>query len=225
MGNATRQMKRRREQERKTQPQKKWSSAQKKKVGIICACVALVLLLFLMFWTPAGTVKTWFGKPMFVASNAVLAKGDPYYYNLGTYTLPEGYVRDTEYRLSSDPYRFEVKASPSDQTVLDYFYLAPVVSPDIERIQSSFANMYENCSDIQTMDVSGVSAQWFDVSYPSNNTDTSAFIRNICIYIPAKHDCSVLVSLYSPKVPEAELPTGDALLAYLDEIVSGLKLQ
>ena len=100
MGNASRQIKRRREKELKqtAKPKNRWSKEKKIKVFSICGIVALLILLFLMFWTPAGTVKTWFGKPMFVSKNEILVKTDNYYRSLGTYTLPEGYSEDKETR-------------------------------------------------------------------------------------------------------------------------------
>lgn len=106
MGNATRQIKRMRQKEQAHTSRPHWSKEKKKKVGIICGIVIAVLLLFLMFWTPAGTVKTWFGKPMFVADNAILVKNNDYYYSLGTYQLPEGYTKDTEYSVVQDKNRF-----------------------------------------------------------------------------------------------------------------------
>ena len=170
MGNATRQIKRMRQKEQAHTSRPHWSKEKKKKVGIICGIVIAVLLLFLMFWTPAGTVKTWFGKPMFVADNAILVKNNDYYYSLGTYQLPEGYTKDTEYSVVQDKNRFELKADSVDESSpVAFFYMTPVASPDIDSIRNSFHGMYEECSEVKTMTVCGREAQWFDYTYQSDN--------------------------------------------------------
>ena len=225
MGNATRQIKRMRQKEQAHTSRPHWSKEKKKKVGIICGIVIAVLLLFLMFWTPAGTVKTWFGKPMFVADNAILVKNNDYYYSLGTYQLPEGYTKDTEYSVVQDKNRFELKADSVDESSpVAFFYMTPVASPDIDSIRNSFHGMYEECSEVKTMTVCGREAQWFDYTYQSDNEDDATHIHDICIYIPAAHDCKVLVRLSSHKTTHEALPTNDDMMTHLDKIVSGLVL-
>ena len=226
MGNATRQMKRLRQKNQPQASKTKWSKEKKKKVGIICGIAAALILLFLMFWTPAGTVKTWFGKPMFVADNAILVKNNNYYYSVGTYTLPEGYTKDTEYSVVQDKNRFELKANSDDESsAVNYFYITPVATPNVEAIRNSFSGMYEECSELKTMTVCGKESQWFDYTYQGDQEDDSTFVHDICIYIPAAHDCMLLVSLYSHKTAHDALPTNEEMLAQLDPILSGLVLQ
>ena len=228
MGNAARQIKRRREKEQRynTSRKPKWSKEKKTRIAVICGIVGLVVLLFLMFWTPAGTVKTWFGKPMFVSDNSILVENHDYYYSLGTYTLPDGYTQDKDYSVVKDPNRFELKAVPNkEDNSLGYFYLTPIASPNLDAIHSSFKGMYEDVSEMQEMNILGKEAQWFSYSYPADQTTPSEYVRNICIYIPAAHECDLLLSLYSKKTAQDALPTEEQMLAQVDIILSGLKFQ
>ena len=205
MGNATRQIKRMRQKEQAHTSRPHWSKEKKKKVGIICGIVI--------------------GKPMFVADNAILVKNNDYYYSLGTYQLPEGYTKDTEYSVVQDKNRFELKADSVDESSpVAFFYMTPVASPDIDSIRNSFHGMYEECSEVQTMTVCGREAQWFDYTYQSDNEDDATHIHDICIYIPAAYDCKVLVRLSSHKTTHEALPTNDDMMTHLDKIVSGLVL-
>ena len=226
MGNAARQMRRRRAKEGTLNIRPKRSKEEKRRILIIACAVILVVILLLAFWSPTGAVKSWFGKLMFISENDLVVKIDNRYYSIGTFTLPDGFTEDTSYTVSSDANRYEIKADTDDpSSPLRYFYLTPVASAKVDTIQATFLGRYDTTTDIQTLASNGHSAQWFSVSYQSDDDNNASFVRNICLYLDAARDCKILISLYSQLSVESDIPSDEELLVYLDTITAGLSLK
>ena len=226
MGNATRQMKRARAKGGQAAKKPSMPPEKKRKIAWTAGIAALVILLLVMFWSPTGAVKNWFGHLMFVSDSDLIVRKDNAYYSLGTFTVPAGYTADRDYSVASDSLQYEIKAdADAADSPVGYFYLTPVSALDLDRIYSAFTSRFESTTAIREIQTHGMTAQLFSMSYPAEEQDTSSYLRNVCMYLPASRGCHILISLYSPRCPEDLLPDEDAMLAQLDTITAGLALK
>ena len=216
----------------------------------IPAAVVLILAVWLLckaFIGPGGSIPNFFGHLQGVQDNWIVSNqgtsSSPRYYKMGTFTVPEGYTLDPEYKATSDTLAKTFYCRADDETAsVKSFYVAGVQGG---RSAAEMADtilgygLYSGEAARQEGTLGGLNAVWVQglVSDDENTeTDSSEDTeekpemtvghRQMTIYTDSVQGGCVLIYLSSASsTPAAEIPSEEDFLAAADHILSHLTIE
>lgn len=203
---------------KKTLNPSKPMSDQKKRILYSIAAVAVVLVALLLFW-PDGSIPfkrvlkgqgasaVWENVIQYPGNENWLTvdlgkSNHPKYFKVGSVIFPEGFTRDAKFRISSDQNLLEYRFLPNSQEApISFLYCRGVNKPAqeiIEYAQKSSSSVYQESkiSEVLTIQVNGYDASYFISRTGNPNPDTKVmeYNQSLSLYLPARKNCSVLVS-------------------------------
>ena len=204
--------------------------------AIIAAAVAIVLLIVAIdfFWTPGGSMRVFMGKLMGAKENAIIREiKDGRFYTLANMDQPEGYAAE-EYDLAATmekgaQYRYFV--DQTGEKAVTSVYVTGVKGRTSEDMINTLASnsYYEINGGAKTAEIAGHTDRYL---YAQNNVNTPTtedevlpdeYFATLIAYVDTIQDSCVLVSCNSVEgIPQAELPTEEAMVAELEAIMDCL---
>lgn len=218
-------VRRKREAAIKEQNRKHLTKKQKTQLWSVIGAVALVVLLFVAFYTPGDSVITWMGSPMFTAKDAMIAEIDDRYYDVGSWTAPEGYTYDETYDLKQDDNQFEAFYSNDTEGAQPVgIYVSVVPEKTVEEMRTNSLSVNDEVSEIM---------EYTDAKYPYNYfvstlthaEDSTQYQYMVAGYVQTNYDCMILFNLTSGYSAKEDLPAVEDMLACLPEVMEGLTLK
>jgi hypothetical protein len=213
-------------------PKKHIPKARKIELAIVAGVMLLAVVLFFTFYSDgslpmvdgvAQREDNWIIQDLSSNSRAK-------YYKLAEYTVPEGYVQDTEAMTSTNENRTEFWMRPLDESSpVKYGYVIGVKqAPEQmavaghDAMVSYYAGEYD-ISEIGHAELNGIRAPYFTSLI--TNQENGEVTKQLSSYLPAAHNAGVMVSL-TVAVNEAHPEMSDEEMLKLAEgLAATLKVE
>lgn len=202
-------------------------------IGAVAAIVAIVLLILAIdfFYMPAGSLRTFMGKPSDISENAIVRGIGKHYYELGQVTAPEGYApADYGMELSSDPYENYFYYETEDETrAVNNIYVSGVENKNGKEMLDvlSGSGLYETVSQKTDVELGGHKVNYLYATSPAYGEDsqpTGEYYSMLIVYADTVAHSSVLFNCTSALHLPEELPTEEAMVAEADVLLASLQL-
>ena len=198
----------------------------------VIGVLALALVVFSALREPGDTLfppkdalVTWRGLPRNVSENGMVAEIDGQYYEVGTWTAPEGYTFMPDYDIKTDDNQFEAYYENNDPLAQPLnVYVSVVPEKTVEEMRTNSMSINPDIGEIQQFDGGKYPYRYF-VQPIQNDSDTSLKQHMIAGYVQTNYDCMILLNLTSGYFVEDELPTVEDMLAGLPAVMEGLELK
>lgn len=199
-------------------------------IGLIALAVVLlaVILLVYFFYAPAGAMNR--AALSSAPENAIIrnlgSNGSPRYYTFGTMDTPAGYVPDTEFStLTAPEQNFSFNAESEDRAIQSV-YVTGVKNRTGADMAAEVAasSFYASISEVKRIEIAGYTLHYLYAQGNPNQEDDSIFYSVLVMYVDTLADSSILVNCSSAYAALEEIPSEEALLAEMEDILSCLKL-
>ena len=213
-------------------------------IGIPALVVLLVGIWLLCKATigPGGSIPNFFGHLQGVGEDWIVANqgtdASPRYYKMGTFAVPEGYVLDPDYTISTDPrVRTCYCTADSAEAPVQTVYVAGVQGKTAAEMIDSLAgyDLYSGGLSPQEGVFAGQQARWVvglanddHETVPAEGEELPLTIghRQMTLYVDSVHGGCVLVYLNSAvNTPVENIPAEADFLAVAEKIVAGLTVE
>ena len=202
-------------------------------IGAVAAVVAIILLILAIdfFYMPAGSLRTFMGKPSDISETSIMRGIGKHYYELGNMTTPEGYApADYGMELSSDPYESYFYYETEDETrAINNVYVSGVEGKSGKDMLSVLGSsgLYETMVQKEDAQIAGHTVDYLyatSAAYGDDSQPTGEYYSMLIIYADTIANSTVLVNCTSSQVLPERLPTEEALLAEAEGILASLQL-
>lgn len=206
--------------------------------GCIAVAVALVLIIIAcdFFITPGGSMRLFMGNLLGAEENAIIREvKDGRYYTLANMDVPEGYAVDEYDVLGTleDHAQTRYFVDQSGEKVINSVYVSGVKDQTGEAMVNLLATggYYESNGEAGKAEIAGHTVNYL---YTQSNVNMAAaegeelpdeYFASLIMYVDSIQNSSILLSCNSvEKLPKAELPTEEAMLAEAEAILSCLTI-
>ena len=211
-----------------------WQQYKKQIIIGAAAAVAAIILLVLaidFFYMPAGSLRTFMGKPSDVSETAIVRGIGKHYYELGNMTTPEGYASaDYGMDMTSDPYEnFFYYETEDESRAVNNVYVCGVEEKTGADMVATLAGagIYETVSEARQVEIAGKKVDYIYATssvYDENSQPTDMAYSMLICYADTIRNSTVLVNCSSAQVLKDQIPTEEALLAEAEVILGNLQL-
>ena len=225
-------VRKKREEEQKRMNKKRLTKGQWAIIAGIAAVVIAVALYFILR-APAGALPIRDGQVVKEADNWIVAPmtgtRKPYYFHTANVDIPDGYTRDPEYTVKSDPLFDEVYMRADDpDAVIATAYITTVADGQLgDAILPKGMSYYSDAVGPREVVVNGYTWTYFIGTSPfvENEGDVQ---RGGAFYLDSPDgryciSCAVQTKVYSA-VNAADAPSFDDVLADVTAILAGVTL-
>lgn len=225
-------VRRKREAAVKEQNRKHLTKTQNIVLWSVIGVLAVGLLVFSMIHQSGdtlfprnGALVTWRGIPRNVSENAMVAEIDDEYYEVASWTEPEGYTYMPDYTLKTDDNQFEAYYENNDPLAQPLnVYVSVVPEKTVEEMRSNSLSFNPDISEIQVYEGGKYPYHYF-VTPITNDEDTTLKQHMIAGYVQTNFDCMILFNMTSGYFVEDELPAVEDMLAGLPAVMENLELK
>ena len=219
---------------------------------LICAAAAIVLiaggwLLCKALIGPDGSIPNFFGHLQGVQDNWIVTNlgtsAAPRYYQMGTFTAPEGYTRDPEAGVSNDALAQTFYYNADDASApIQTFYVTGVAGKTAAQMADSLIGfgLYSGEEVKHEGQIGGLNAVWLQErtnddenaeaqSEDSEESEEAPELvighRQMTVYADTGRGGCVMVYLYStPSTPAEDIPSEEDFMAAAESILAHLKV-
>lgn len=215
-------------------------AAHKKTIitGCIAAAIALVLIIIAcdFFVTPGGSMRLFMGNLLGAEENAIIREvKDGRYYTLANMDVPEGYEpKDYDMPFANEEHaQYRYFEDTTGEKAIASVYVSGVKGQTGESMmaQLASASYFNSTGEATKADLAGHTVNYL---YTQSNTTMAAAegeelpdecFASIIAYVDTIQDSCILLSCNSVEgIPQAELPTEEAMLADLEAILGCLTI-
>lgn len=214
-------------------------------IGVAAAIVVIVAIWLGCKWFvgPGGSIPNWFGTLRNVEEDWIIANlnttDSPRYYKMAEYEAPEGYTKDDENSLYSDPLvQTQTYLADDENAVVQEMYVAGVRNITAEEQINTVLGYYENKSEAKQATIAGHDVHYGYITFettPVTYDDDGNVVEvaeeektgnsGLCMYIDSIKDSCVLVMFYGKEGPLAEVATMEALEGEMEKFLSLLTVE
>ncbi len=209
-----------------------WQKNQKQIIiGAVIAVVAIIAIALAVdyFYVPANSVRSFLGKPLGLSENAIVRCIDGKYYEFGTVEAPAGYAAaDYGMDMTSEPYEtFYYYETTEEGRAVNSVYVTGVENREGANMATMLvgSGLYQTITDVRTVNLAGYEVHYVYTNSPISADEGAPYFATLVMYVNSIADSCVLVTLSSAHMPQAELPTEEAMFAEAEAILSAVHIK
>lgn len=211
-----------------------WQQYKKQIIIGAAAAIAAIIVLALaidFFYMPAGSLRTFMGKPTITDETSLVRGMNGHYFELAKMSAPEGYApADYGVDMTQDPYEnfFYFVAEDDTRAIKDVYVSGVEGRTGADMVASlSSSGVYETCSEPREAEIAGHKVNYLyatSPTYDENGQPAEESFAMLIMYADTIRNSSVLLSCTSAQATPDLLPTEEALVADAEQILASLQL-
>ena len=211
-----------------------WQQYKKQIIIGAAAAVAAIILLILaidFFYMPAGSLRTFMGKPSITDETSIVRGMNGHYFELGKMSAPEGYApADYGVDMTQDPYEnFFYFVAEDESRAINNVYVAGVEERTGAEMVASLATsgVYATCTEPREAEIAGHKVNYIyatSPTYDENGQPAEESFAMLIVYADTIRNSTILLSCTSSQATPDLLPTEETLVAEAEQILAALQL-